>query len=311
MAVNGLYGQTTIGDELPPSNNVGSTKNSLTNAAVLGTEPANGARSSAYADASIIFGEKKYFEWQPVNFAGTGANFWWFGLEVLTLENPNTDTGQFIDELGFARLGGRYISGSFSSGGFSYGQLDVIGFAVDYTDANNLTVDVYRNNALQQTVNYAITNGIAFRPASTLGLSGNVGSEANLFTAATNLNFSPPSGFEPLEAPDFATVASFTLTSDGRAIRSDTGEIINEWWTNQPQENIGNFYQVKAELTDINIAANASFSGIFGSAVLLNTDRVWSVSSFSQGDGIRFNIQIIDTFSLEVVDTAMIQIGVI
>ncbi len=305
----GLYGETTIGTNSSPGNNVGSTKVSLTNAQVLGTEPSNLARSSAYADAIISFGDKKYFEFQAVQFQTVPDFFWRFGLDVAGLEFPNTDLGQFTNQIGYAKGGSIFISGvSDTFGGFVYREGDVVGFAVDYTTATSLTVNAFLNNVLQQSDTYTITSGIAFRPASTIGVFNILGTEINLFTATSNFNFSPPTGFAPLES---SSLASYTLSTNGQASSNSGGDISAQWWTLTPESGVGTNYQVMATIILNQTDSSSTITGVFGQFTSLSTNQTWSVESAVKTDGFSILVQIRDAFTLEVLGFATIALGIV
>lgn len=100
--------------------------------------------------------------------------------------------------------------------------------------------------------------------------------------------------------------ASYTLQSNGLAVRSDTGTITQEWWTASPTEtdNIGNFFQARALITE---SQTTKISGTIGEWISLNNNQSWSVDS----GGIILTIQIRRTFTDTILDSATIQLGLI
>ena len=109
------------------------------------------------------------------------------------------------------------------------------------------------------------------------------------------------------------TESSYTLKSNGLAVRSDTGDIFSQWWTKSPEktDGIGNFYQVKATININQISEDGILSGVFNKWVSLSQDQSWRMESLTGKGGISIFIQIRETFSMDIVEDALIIVGFI
>lgn len=178
--------------------NLGSTVDASRQiATILGTEPSNGALGTCYTSFTINDKAKLYVEFTPLVLINSG-NSARCGFQREGLYTPLSPMGAGNQSIGISPLGTISLQGSQTSDFVTFGVGDIVGMAIDKS-TGTIVIDCYLNNTFIVQKSFAGSTSIGLIPGVTLGINTEIGASWQVFASAINQNFSPPTGFVPLE----------------------------------------------------------------------------------------------------------------
>lgn len=178
--------------------NMGSTVDSTRQVAtILGTEPSNGAVGTCYTSFSMQTGQQWYVEFSPLVIINSGQSSR-CGFQREVIINPSSPFGSGTGSIGIEPGGDIALEGILTTDGPVFGVGDIIGIAVDKR-TSSVTVDIYLNNVFVIQKTLTVSTAQILVPGITLGINTEIGQSWQVFTSALNQNFTPPTGFVPIE----------------------------------------------------------------------------------------------------------------
>ena len=141
--------------------------------------------------------QRWYVEFSPLVIINSGASSR-CGFQREVLINPAPPLGAGAGSIGIEPGGDIALEGSLTTDGPVFGVGDIVAIAVDKR-TTSVTIDIYLNNVFVIQKSLTLSTSLILLPGVSLGINTEIGQSWRVFTSALNQNFSPPTGFIPIE----------------------------------------------------------------------------------------------------------------